>query len=329
VRSSTRTRRGTGIAAAAVLAVAGLGAPAPAGASPQERPAACASVPAAGTATARSLRPADGPSYTPEQLRRIDRRLTRRLEARGAERAGAARNDGRVGATLRIGVHVHVVGGDGTKGASKKRVRRQLQVINAAYAGGQGVTNTSTRFAFYLESFDRTRKDRWHHARIGGQDDLEMRHALHRGGPEDLNLYLLEPRDPFAQAVVLGWATPPTEARRQPGLDGVVIHQESLPGGTFSGYNRGDTAVHEIGHWLGLFHTFEGGCDGPGDLVADTPAQAVASSACDPAKDSCTVQPGLDPINNFMDYAVDDCMNMFTPGQVSRMHDNWLAYRTP
>ena len=55
----------------------------------------------------------------------------------------------------------------------------------------------------------------------------------------------------------------------------------------------------------------------------------VASSACDPAKDSCTVQPGLDPVNNFMDYSVDDCMNMFTPGQVSRMHDNWLAYRTP
>ena len=322
--SSTRTRRGTVVAAAALLAVAGLGAPAPAGAMSQDRQTACSPGSVTGAATARTARPADGPAYTSEQLRRIDRRLARRVEARSA-----ARDDGRVGATLRIGVHVHVVGGDGSKRVSKKRVRRQLQVINAAYGGGQGATNTSTRFVFYLESFDRIRKSRWHDARIGGPDDLDMRRALSRGGPEDLNLYVLEPRDPFAQAVVLGWATPPTEARRSPGLDGVVIHQESLPGGTFSGYNRGDTAVHEIGHWLGLFHTFEGGCEGPGDLVADTPAQAVASSACDPAKDSCTVQPGLDPVNNFMDYAVDDCMNMFTPGQVSRMHDNWLAYRTP
>lgn len=322
MRPSLRPRRGTSLAATALLVLSGLGVSAPAAAASADRHAGCAT----GSATARSVRPADGPTYTDAQLRRIDQRLRRRLESVGADRTAGA---GRVGATLRIGVHVHVVGGDGSKGPRKKRVLRQLRVINAAYSGGQGATNTATRFEFYLESFDRVRKTTWHRARIGGPDDLDMRRALSRGGPEDLNLYVLEPRDPFAQAVVLGWATPPTEARSNPGLDGVVIHQESLPGGTFAGYNRGDTAVHEIGHWLGLFHTFEGGCDGPGDLVPDTPAQAVASSACDPAKDSCTVQPGLDPINNFMDYAVDDCMNMFTPGQVSRMHDNWLAYRTP
>jgi hypothetical protein len=306
-----------------LLVVAGLGvsvsAPAQASA---DRSSGCTP----GAATARSARPADGPSYTDAQLRRIDQRLRRRLDSAAGERASS---NGRVGATLRIAVHVHVVGGDGTRGPRKKRVLRQLRVINTAYAGGQSAASAATRFVFYLESFERVRKASWHRARIGGPEDLGMRRALRKGGPEDLNLYVLEPRDPFAQAVVLGWATPPTEARRHPGLDGVVIHQESLPGGTFTGYNRGDTAVHEIGHWLGLFHTFEGGCDGPGDLVDDTPAQSVASSACDPAKDTCTAQPGLDPVNNFMDYSVDDCMNMFTPGQVARMHDNWLAYRTP
>lgn len=325
MRSAIRTRRGTTLAAAAILAVTGIAGATPAGAAPSDRQPGCAPGTVPAHASARTARPADGPAYTSDQLRRVDQRLQRRLATLGVERGQTAR----VGATLHIGVHVHVVGGDGSPGPTKRKVRQQLQILDAAYAAGQGPTNTMTRFDFYLESFQRLSNHRWHDARIGGEDDFAMRQSLHRGGPEDLNLYILEPRDPFNQAVVLGWATPPTEARRHSSLDGVVIHQESLPGGSFSGYNRGDTAVHEVGHWLGLFHTFEGGCEGPGDLVADTPAQSVASSACDPAKDTCTVQPGLDPVNNFMDYSVDDCMNMFTPGQVSRMHDNWLAYRTP
>ena len=321
----TRLRRGLLLAAAAVLAASGLAASVPASAEPTASRAACSPGAAGSGSTARTTRPADGPSYTAAQLRRVDRRLGDRLADLGRARAALPT----VGPTLRIGVHVHVVASDGSKGTTKKRVRQQLRILDAAYAGGQSPLSAVTRFDFYLESFERVHRSSWHNARIGGAEDLAMRHALHRGGPEDLNLYILEPRDPFAQAVVLGWATPPIQARRHTPLDGVVIHQESLPGGSFTGYNRGDTAVHEIGHWLGLFHTFEGGCDGPGDLVGDTPAQAVASSSCDPTKDTCTTQPGLDPINNFMDYAVDDCMNMFTPQQVVRMHDNWLAYRTP
>ena len=320
----TRSRRGPLLAAAVVLAAAGLASSAPATAVTAAPQGDClTAVP--DRSAARTTRPADGPDYTTAQLRRIDRRLDERLEALGRARAALPAD----GVTLRIGVHVHVVAGEDGKGATKRRVREQLRILDSAYAGGQSPAGSVTRFDFYLASFQRVHRPTWHNARIGGSDDLAMRHALHRGGPQDLNLYILEPRDPYAQAVVLGWATPPNQARRQPQLDGVVIHQESLPGGTFGGYNRGDTAVHEIGHWLGLFHTFEGGCDGPGDLVDDTPAQSVASSACDPTKDTCTLQPGLDPVNNFMDYAIDDCMNMFTPGQVARMHDNWLAYRTP
>lgn len=324
MRPPPRTRTGTTLAAA-LLAATGLGTSAPAAAVQVDRDPACVSGGVPQGVAARTQRPEDGHRYTAAQLRRIDRRLQDRLAELGAGPTAAAR----VGATLRIAVHVHVVAGDRSKGASKRQVRRQLEVLDAGYAGGQSAANAFTRFDFYLASFERVRQDSWHKARIGGRADVDMRRELHRGGAEDLNLYVLEPRDPYAQNVVLGWATPPSQARKRTELDGVVLHQESLPGGTFSSYNRGDTAVHEVGHWLGLFHTFEGGCEGPGDLVDDTPAQSVASSACDPAKDSCTVQPGLDPVNNFMDYSVDDCMNMFTPGQVSRMHDNWLAYRTP
>jgi hypothetical protein len=285
--------------------------------------------PACGAGTspahARTTRPDDGFSYTDVERRRIDRDLRRELAADGRQRSTAAP---RVGATLRIPVHVHVLGGKGARGPSKKRVRQQLRILDSAYAGAQSAANSVTRFDFYLASFDRVRNSTWRSAVIGGRDDMAMRRALHQGGAEALNLYISRPQSPGA-GTVLGWATPPHEARKTTALDGVVVHQDSLPGGDFRGYNRGDTAVHEVGHWLGLFHTFEGGCEGPGDLVDDTPSQSEASSACDEAKDSCLAQPGTDPVHNFMDYSVDDCMNSFTAGQVARMQDNWLAYRTP
>jgi len=277
------------------------------------------------SAMARIGRADDQPGYRPRRLRRLDAQLRHRLAAQSLTNPEA-----RYGLVLRIPVAVHVLAGTHDRGPSRARVRREMRVLNDAYSGGQSADNTPTRFSFQLVSLDRTVNQSWHTAVMFDAADKAARRALHVGGPNELNLYVAAPvtSSRRSDGVVLGWSSMPWRAQRAPRLDGVTVHEGSLPGGRLRDYNRGDTAVHEIGHWLGLFHTFEGGCSKLNDRVADTPAEYSPSTGCDPGRNTCSA-PGLDPIHNFMDYSFDSCMNRFTPGQVNRMTDNWLAYRTP
>jgi hypothetical protein len=220
---------------------------------------------------------------------------------------------------IHISVYFHVLRYGRAGDVSAARIRRQVAVLNATFGGRTGGADTG--FRFLLRRIDRTSNESWY--RRADENEQAIKTQLHAGDARALNIYTADLGEQL-----LGWATFPWRYRDHASLDGVVVHADSVAGGSIEHYNRGYSATHEVGHWLGLFHTFQGGCAKPGDRVADTPPEREPGQGCPSAgRDTCDA-PGRDPLHNFMDYSYDTCMTQFTHGQSDRMRAAWLGYRS-
>lgn len=267
-----------------------------------------------------------GIEITEEQIEAIE--LLIETEQAAAAQAGKTAFTGG-----RIPVFFHESRPTSAATVTSTQLANQIAHLNTCFSG--------TGYTFFQVGWNYITSSTYANARQGTSDETNMKSAFynhssaasyrHNGA---LHFYLCTNPRRSDGAALLGWATFPWNySGTSDYRDGVVIQTGSLPGGSTTNYNQGDTATHEIGHWMGLYHTFQDGCGTgnnttTGDRVADTPAQSTPTSGCPSSRNSCTSISGNDPIHNFMDYSYDSCLYEFSVGQDSRMDSLCTSYRT-
>ena len=217
------------------------------------------------------------------------------------------------GGPVTIPIAFHVLTFKGAGNVSDDQIAAEVDELNTDYA--------AFGFRFRLRSVDRTDRNDWFTMGPGTGAEKQCKMTLAVDPAHTLNVYTAS-----LPHSLLGWAYFPFSLPENSFFHGVVIHYGSLPGGPIPNYNLGRTLTHETGHYLGLFHTFQGGCVPPGDEIDDTPFEASPAFGCPVGRNTCP-QEGDDPIHNYMDYTYDACYTEFTADQETRMHDMVAAYR--
>ncbi|KAF4970771.1 hypothetical protein FZEAL_9974 [Fusarium zealandicum] len=259
-------------------------------------------------ATATSL---CGTSSSTHALRAVYQNLDKRdLDIRGGKKH------------VTIDTYFHVIAAsDKEKDGylTEDTVQSQMDHLNKSYK--------PHGFSFKLIETTRTINESWASpagSPVEGPTEPYLRAALRKGGYKDLNLFFVLDMPPGGKCEL-----PVPNPTSEDILNDGCLVRSTEPGVVPPQFD--DVTVHEVGHWLGLEHTFQNGCEEPGDGVDDTPAEShpVGGDNCpEPGRDTCPDQPGLDPVDNYMTYVDASCgPQKFTPGQAKRMHNLWKKLR--
>lgn len=242
--------------------------------------------------------------------------------------------------TLVIPVVFHVIKKtDGTGNIPDALIQSQVDILNEdfnAIANTNGAMGTNARLQFVLAKLDPMGNpttgidvvtNNTFFADPGSSGTNTMKRTLKWDPTRYLNIYT----NNAGGGGILGYATFPAEEAGG-SEDGVVLNWiyvgRNAPGG--APYDLGRTATHEVGHYLGLYHTFQSGCGSAtapftsGDLIGDTVREAQPNYGCSPVSSGCG---GMSPIENYMDYSGDACMTKFTVQQVNRIRCSMVNYR--
>ncbi|CAI6338984.1 unnamed protein product [Periconia digitata] len=223
----------------------------------------------------------------------------------------------RADVTIDTYIHIVATGPNQADGmVLDDQIMKQMVVINDAF--------NKRGFSFKLAGTSRTVSQDL--AIIDNKEEKteKLGAKFRRGNYQALNLYIVKD---MPGNIAGDCSLPMTRHGGKYLHDGCRFNYDTLPA-----KGDGKVLVHEIGHWLGLAHTFQEGdtntlnpsCTaGHGDDVADTPVHLrPQTGSCDPVK-SCPGVAGSDPVSNFMNYTPSKCWTGFTDGQATRMHSMW------
>lgn len=229
-----------------------------------------------------------------------------------------------------IPVVVHVIHSGGSENISDEQIQSQIKILNEDFRRMAGTNGFGLGVDAEIE-FCLAKKDPQGRCTNGilrvnsllSDHQTYQRNQLKQLSYWDnkryLNMYVV--KNINNGSGILGYASFPGGP---PDEDGIVVRHNYFGSVGTAGGGLGRTTTHEIGHWFGLYHTFNGGCGvdtcSDGDFVCDTPPVANPNFGCTANVNSCTLDSSPDQVQNYLDYTDDNCKSVFTQGQKDRMH---------